>query len=118
MISTQRESLGINVQVIDSNTLSMETPVGSIGNENVTVTTGDGTSVPNPPYSTFTYQGDWLAYVTNSSDETVTVIDVATETSIMTIDLNLGPSINNFQDVAFTPNGKKAYVTNFNFFKV
>src|SRR5215510_11005889 len=47
------------------------------------------------------------AYVTNASDNTVSVIDTATNSVIATIPVGLGPSA-----VAVTPNGRFAYVVN------
>lgn len=48
-----------------------------------------------------------FAYVTNLEDNTVSVIDIATNTVVASIPVGNGPV-----DVAVTPNGTNAYVTN------
>lgn len=50
-----------------------------------------------------------LAYVTNTGDNTVSVVDTATNTTIDTISVGEFPVF-----VALTPNGRRAYVTNLN----
>jgi YVTN family beta-propeller protein len=47
------------------------------------------------------------AYVTNNSDNTVSIIDTATHSVIATVPVGLGPAA-----VAVTPNGRFAYVAN------
>ena len=48
-----------------------------------------------------------FAYITNERDNTVSVIDLATNSVIATVDVGLSPD-----GVAVTPDGKKVYVTN------
>jgi len=47
------------------------------------------------------------AYITNAGDNTVAVIDTATNTVVATIPVGVGP-----EGVAVTPDGSKVYVTN------
>ena len=54
-----------------------------------------------------TVQAAPFVYITNESDENVSVIDVATNTVTATVDVGNTP-----QSVAITPDGTKAYVTN------
>ena len=49
-------------------------------------------------------------YVSNSKDNTISVIDTATNTVVTTIEEGVGPAP---LAIAFTPNGKRAYVTSF-----
>ena len=49
-----------------------------------------------------------FAYVTNSDDDTVSVIDTATNAVVATVEVGTGP-----RGVAFTPEGSRAYVTNY-----
>jgi len=62
---------------------------------------------PNPFHITMTIDGAF-AYVTNQSDDTISVIDTATNTVATTID----PAGNGPFEIAMTPNGNFAYVTN------
>lgn len=81
-------------------------PAGSIGNRQVSVTTPSGTS-PESPKSLYTFQGEWSAYVTNSTSATVNAIDASTKNVTATI----GGEIQSPSRIAITPDNKKVYVT-------
>lgn len=55
-----------------------------------------------------------FAYVVNSGDNNVAVIDISTNTLVATIPINISPSLPRF--IAITPDGRFAYVTNENNF--
>ena len=55
---------------------------------------------------TATTQAQTRAYVTNSQDNTVSVIDTATNTVVATVPVGVNPS-----GIAITPDGTRAYVT-------
>ena len=81
-------------------------PEASISTVTVGVTTPLGTS-PTSAGSYYAYQGSWLAYVTNSDDNTVTPINIATNTPGAPIAVGTNP----FR-VVITPNDRTAYVIN------
>jgi len=56
---------------------------------------------------TATAQAQTRAYVTDHLDNTISVIDIATNTVVATIPVGLGPFA-----VAITPDGTRAYVSN------
>lgn len=73
---------------------------------NITVTTPSGSSSPSDT-SFFTYQGNWKAFVPNSDDGTVSVIDTITNTVLATI------LVGNFPDnLDILPDGSRAYILN------
>lgn len=63
--------------------------------------------LPTPVSAGETRQARQVAYVTNLNGNTVSVIDVAGNTTIATIPVGLGPT-----GVAASPGGTRAYVTN------
>jgi YVTN family beta-propeller protein len=91
------------VSVIDtaSNTVVATIPVGD--NPVQVAITPDPTN--SPEHDDRRHQP--LAYVTNGSDSTVSVIDTAGNTVVATISVGIGPT-----GVAITPDGTHAYVTN------
>ncbi len=62
---------------------------------------------PSPQAARAQSIGNGMAYVTNYSSGTVSVIDTASNTVTATLAVGSGP-----ERVAFTPDGSKAYVTN------
>jgi YVTN family beta-propeller protein len=81
-------------------------PEASIGTVTVSVTTPLGTS-PISAGSYYAYQGSWSAYVTNSEDNSVTPINIATNTPGAPIPVGADP----FR-IVITPNDTTAYVIN------
>jgi YVTN family beta-propeller protein len=71
---------------------------------NMRIVTVHGPIPPEPPRPPI------FAYVTNADDNTVSVIDTLTNTVIDTIPVGNGPL-----GIAITPDGTRAYVTNFFF---
>jgi YVTN family beta-propeller protein len=72
----------------------------------VTVTTPSGTSSSSED-TFYTYQGNWQGYVTNSSDTTVSVIDIFTNQVSNLVTIGEFPA-----GVGLTPDGTQAYVSN------
>ncbi len=93
--------------VIDDNTLQAVAPITAPGAIDVQVTAPSGTSVQNPPFDYYTYQGVWYAYAPDFGSSNVYPIDVATQTLLPMIVVQSEPN-----DVVLTPNGKLAVVTN------
>jgi YVTN family beta-propeller protein len=76
---------------------------------NIFVTAPSGTSVANDT-SFFTFQGDWQAYVVNSSGESgnvVSVIDVMTDTVTATVHVGVVPT-----PIDLLPDGSLVFVAN------
>lgn len=93
--------------VVNSDTaITAIAPPGSVGTVNVYVTTPSGTSSVTTA-SLYTYQGVWFDYVTIEGLDSVAPINIATNTSGSLISVGTSPF-----DIAITPDGKTAYVTN------
>lgn len=91
-------------------TITATAPAGTPGTVDITVTTGSGTS-PISPSDRYTYQGAWIAYVTDRlTPGTVTPVDLSTNLSGVPFS-----SGGNFPiGLAITPDGTRAVVTNYN----
>lgn len=89
-------------------TITVLTPIHAPQAVPVVVTTPSGSSPSPISHETFfTYQGNWQAYVANREDDTVSVIDVATNVVTNTITVGTSPI-----GVALTPDGSQTYVAN------
>jgi YVTN family beta-propeller protein len=109
-IGATNVNFGLNPAVsyiVNSDTsITAINPPGSAGTVNVSITTPSGTSSETSA-SLFTYQGVWFDYVTSEGLDSVTPIDIATNTSGPLIPVGTSPYA-----IAITPDGKTAYVTN------
>jgi YVTN family beta-propeller protein len=75
------------------------TVIGTVSNPNFS----------EPDYLAITPDGT-KAYVLNTANDSISVVDLTTNTAIGTV---LNPNFSGVRDIAITPDGTKAYVTNF-----
>lgn len=85
--------------------ITATSPQSFVGNVNITVTTGSGTSTDSHA-SLFAYTGSWSALVTNATSGDVTPINLATDAPGTAI-----AGILAAQQIAITPDGSTAWVT-------
>jgi YVTN family beta-propeller protein len=90
--------------ILNDNSVTAVSPPGTPGLVNISITAPSGTS-SNSLATRYVYTGDWFAYGTNTATGSVSTINTRNDT-VFTFAVGSNPN-----NIAFSPDGKKAYVT-------